>query len=1044
MKKCPNCLKEAPTEKRCKQCGKFICNSCWATSQLCKECYLIQNDKFLVAEYFADKYASKIKPFVTGMLLLLFLFLLSVPGASAWDAQEFENTAKVNYSVLWKGAVLNSEGIILLAKDNCTGGNFTSAMNTTCYDNLCVRLLSGNYCNDEHNLDFYDSGTNTSLKWQKINYTGLANWSLTEGLTNNVSFDAVRVWGINQSTNVSIVSISYNTTSGTVDNSDDNTDLVGWWEFERSLISAGQLRDYSGNGKTVNIVDTTVYVQDSRCLHGSNFSSTGCYLFSNSRFNISSTGFPSNGSTVAFWFSSTNITSSTNQYIGDIGTAATSANWIQLYDTDTDGHLNFRIGTFAGAGSYKDSTFELEDTNWHHVAIVTYLNKTLELYIDGVLDFSLTVTSLGTNGINIVIGTDITGAYDFKGYLDSLMLFNRTLTATDIWGLYGRGVHVPLEFYDAGIDSSISSGLLVNWVERTNQSVGQNELFRYWVNWTFTNLTAISNSSGWCNYTTTNVSSLEQKSTGGNFSLCSDVLCDYSPTYLETFTSVKLIPGYQYDVFTFQLCRDGNIGTLATVRTNCSADIQVLTNGDMPLCSAGYVNFSIKNTWCNDKSDFIINVTNDNIYAKRIVLINRSIVLDRFLNPAANLTWNVTKQLWTNGEFTHYTMGNRTVYFSCYYSAGGVDNQTTSLNYAVQNANPSVTFSSIEDWFNGLRSFTNNIVMKWPLVGNINITGGCVDTNRDTTIFYLNYSNGTNIYTHIETASTFSESLIPGNFTMNALRVAQVWCNDTSGLTSSITRTFNTSNKFPVSGWVNASGQTFSTVPLIFNMSCVDEEDDFSGITKQHWFWFNGTLNQSSITVPSVLFNSTVGYWNVTGMCSDGTLFSDNSSLFFTYQLSCDMDIFGVDNGQRYLSTVLPVNMNCSNGIAGTCYWRTNYYAWNTITNCSSFNITLETGKNDVDFMIEDKFNTTTSYTVYAKDSNLTIWGLVLFWVYLMVYFLCIIMGRWSGMGAMYALSIVPAFLLGFEVVAISLLGGAFIMSILSLASIALILRNVA
>ncbi len=92
----------------------------------------------------------------------------------------------------------------------------------------------------------------------------------------------------------------------------------------------------------------------------------------------------------------------------------------------------------------------VNDGNWHHL-VVTWRSSDglLEAYKDGVVEFSSAVGSLvplnGSTGVNncLVLGQDqdtVCGGYAagqaFDGYLDELLIFNRTLTAEQVRLLY--------------------------------------------------------------------------------------------------------------------------------------------------------------------------------------------------------------------------------------------------------------------------------------------------------------------------------------------------------------------------------------------------------------------------------------------------------------------------------------------------------------------------------------------------------------------------------------------------------------------------------
>lgn len=89
--------------------------------------------------------------------------------------------------------------------------------------------------------------------------------------------------------------------------------------------------------------------------------------------------------------------------------------------------------------SVLSATSATDTNNWHHLVITEQSGGTsnLKVYLDGGLDASVTVTSVTATGGNIKIGIDYDGVnYPFKGLLDEIMFFNRTLSADEVKRLY--------------------------------------------------------------------------------------------------------------------------------------------------------------------------------------------------------------------------------------------------------------------------------------------------------------------------------------------------------------------------------------------------------------------------------------------------------------------------------------------------------------------------------------------------------------------------------------------------------------------------------
>ena len=100
---------------------------------------------------------------------------------------------------------------------------------------------------------------------------------------------------------------------------------------------------------------------------------------------------------------------------GQVGGVATWSFWGFIYD------LNSSI---------------TPDTNWHFFG-VTYDSSTIKLYLDGSLIASLATTAINTVTCPIYIGYD--GYSRPDAYMNSVRIFNRALTATEVLNLYVNG-----------------------------------------------------------------------------------------------------------------------------------------------------------------------------------------------------------------------------------------------------------------------------------------------------------------------------------------------------------------------------------------------------------------------------------------------------------------------------------------------------------------------------------------------------------------------------------------------------------------------------
>ena len=103
--------------------------------------------------------------------------------------------------------------------------------------------------------------------------------------------------------------------------------------------------------------------------------------------------------------------------------------------------IEFRRQNTSGSYVSLKSTFALTDGNWYNIIIIK--NGTLlELYINGILDNSVTDTTTGN--YTSVIANVTVGYYNFSGSsrsvcaMDNLRLYTRKLTQSDISKIYNN------------------------------------------------------------------------------------------------------------------------------------------------------------------------------------------------------------------------------------------------------------------------------------------------------------------------------------------------------------------------------------------------------------------------------------------------------------------------------------------------------------------------------------------------------------------------------------------------------------------------------
>ncbi len=114
--------------------------------------------------------------------------------------------------------------------------------------------------------------------------------------------------------------------------------------------------------------------------------------------------------------------------------------------------LRFELTT-GGIQYYINGNIPIPFLNWTHIA-ATYDGTKISLYNNGILDTILAHTgSIDTNIQHVSIGSDGLSDSYFNGYIDEMMIYNRSLSAKEISNLY----HGPLLCTNTGSGSAIIS-----------------------------------------------------------------------------------------------------------------------------------------------------------------------------------------------------------------------------------------------------------------------------------------------------------------------------------------------------------------------------------------------------------------------------------------------------------------------------------------------------------------------------------------------------------------------------------------------------------
>jgi hypothetical protein len=363
--------------------------------------------------------------------------------AQVWNSSLYSDTAVPNVS----GPVMSSGECIFYTKtSNCTDGSGRLIWNSTSNNASCRQNLNteSGTSEDWSDIEFYDSRYNTTLQFiPLVNITKMSHF--INSTDDTLLWDAFRVLNcsLNETDSTSI-RISTNGSQSGSPNSDTNTDLVGWWEFERSLVSGGQLNDWSGNGLAMSATNAQFW-QNSSCDHGNDHSNLGCYFFDNNGDYLTettATGFASGqGFSIEYWFNAYD-----NPAVNMI---------VDHYDASSDGGIrSYTAGGVLSASILADNgqtvtvttTTAISTSTWYHFAFTFDGSRNLTIYLNGVYNNS-GLTGGATDAFKAIpfnLGREWSSNSDwwYYGIIDGFKIYNRTLSGDEVSALYNTPAHL--------------------------------------------------------------------------------------------------------------------------------------------------------------------------------------------------------------------------------------------------------------------------------------------------------------------------------------------------------------------------------------------------------------------------------------------------------------------------------------------------------------------------------------------------------------------------------------------------------------------------
>lgn len=149
--------------------------------------------------------------------------------------------------------------------------------------------------------------------------------------------------------------------------------------------------------------------------------------------------------TIAFWFKANTINSAHNIMMRSLFNGYT----IRLA---SDGKLAFDVWDGLSTNVSRSSSTPMNDDKWHF-GVFSYGSDSIRFYIDNIkLQSIKTVsTGIGYNGGNVGIGRDgSNNLYFYKGILDDVVIYNRSLSLCEIDSLYYLGGYDPASQFICG------------------------------------------------------------------------------------------------------------------------------------------------------------------------------------------------------------------------------------------------------------------------------------------------------------------------------------------------------------------------------------------------------------------------------------------------------------------------------------------------------------------------------------------------------------------------------------------------------------------
>jgi len=293
-----------------------------------------------------------------------------------------------------------------------------------------------NYAISEDCTSSWFAPGNASLGTLDENKIGALTRSAGNIVIMNGSIDDLRIY--NRQLSVAEIQTLYQTGGGVtrissqaVADQGGTSGLLLHWTFNGADMSSTNALDVTGNGNTGTLVNNPKKVAG-KIGQGMAFVSASDQKITNSSLSTSLNG----DLTVMTWVRFGTNAVSTAHFI-DLATATDTG--IQLIaNTSNSGWIS--IDNSGGPDDGFNAQNDYRDDKWHHVVTTRVAStKTYSLYIDGILMWSDPSLIANPTYTRLIVGDHATTGTNLTGQMDDVRVYNRALSADEIYSLYQYG-----------------------------------------------------------------------------------------------------------------------------------------------------------------------------------------------------------------------------------------------------------------------------------------------------------------------------------------------------------------------------------------------------------------------------------------------------------------------------------------------------------------------------------------------------------------------------------------------------------------------------